>query len=494
MQSNLMPPTFLYPEPPEELKSPYSLKILRYLGPGFIIASVTVGSGELVWASRSGAIFGYGLLWCFLYAGVFKAIQVYTGARYLILTGEHPMVAWRFLPGPPLWFPLLIAVPAVILMPIAFSTIPEILGTFIHRLSGLPSEGAAIGAWEYNEWWNNLWATCTVTTCLLLALISRYTLLERVSTIVLGIMVVCILISVVVYSPDLLKLLYGLFVPTLPEYQPWVLEIPRYNEEFTDRNRWLELSIYLTAVGGGAYDYIGYVGMLREKGWGLAGQEANIFRQSDVMTSGPNVQVEIQRARIWTVAPLLDIIISFGFVILITILFAVLGTLILHPEHAIPSGSEMLTVQESFLSKLHPPLKWVYRLGVFLAFIGTIYGAFEVYRYTFMESLKAIAPKSLTPENSRRWGNSLVAYCFLGGLLLTWLPQSIAGNIIDRVTFSSVISGATSCGLWCFAMLWVDGKRLPVSLRMRTPMRVLVVIAGTIMTLLGLQTIVAYLT
>ena len=487
-------PTFLYPEPPEELKSPRLQQILRYLGPGLIIASVTIGSGELVWASRSGAIFGYSLLWCFFYAGIFKAIQVYTGARYIILTGEHPIVAWKFLPGPPLWFPLLIAVPAIILMPIAFSTIPEILGTFIHHLSGFPSEGAAIGAWEYNEWWNNLWATCTVTGCLLLALISHYTLLERVSTIVLGIMVVCILISVVVCSPNLLRLLYGLFVPTVPEYQPWILEDPRYTEEFTRRSQWLEVSIYLTAVGGGAYDYIGYIGMLRAKGWGLAGREANISRQLDVMASGPNAQVEIQRARIWTLAPLLDIIISFGFVILVTLLFALLGTLILHPEHAIPLGSDMLTVQESFLSKLHPPLKWVYRLGVFLAFIGTIYGAFEVYRYTFMESLRAIAPKWLTPENASRWGNSLVAYCFLGGLLLTWLPQSIAGNIVDRVTFSSVISGATSCGLWCFAMLWIDGKRLPASLRMRTPMRVLVVIAGTVMTLLGLQTIVAYLT
>ena len=107
----------LYPAPPETLECLRPGSVLRFLGPGIIIASVTIGSGELVWASRSGAIFGYGMLWCFLYAGVFKAIQVYTAARHITLTGEHPLVAWSI----PRWFPvfpLLIAVPAICIMPL----------------------------------------------------------------------------------------------------------------------------------------------------------------------------------------------------------------------------------------------------------------------------------------------------------------------------------------------------------------------------------------
>ena len=39
-----------------------------FIGPGLIIASVTIGSGELVWASRSGAVFGCQMLWCVLLA------------------------------------------------------------------------------------------------------------------------------------------------------------------------------------------------------------------------------------------------------------------------------------------------------------------------------------------------------------------------------------------------------------------------------------------
>ena len=88
------PPVLLFPDPPAALRHPRVRHLAGSLGPGIIIASVTIGSGELVFASRNGAIFGYGLLWCFLYAGVFKAIQVYTAARHITLTGEHPLAGW----------------------------------------------------------------------------------------------------------------------------------------------------------------------------------------------------------------------------------------------------------------------------------------------------------------------------------------------------------------------------------------------------------------
>ena len=89
-----------FPELPRSLAGGGLLPLLRFFGPGAIIASVTIGSGELVWASRSGAIFAYGMLWCFFYGGIFKAVQVYTASRHFTLTGEHPLESWKGLPGP----------------------------------------------------------------------------------------------------------------------------------------------------------------------------------------------------------------------------------------------------------------------------------------------------------------------------------------------------------------------------------------------------------
>jgi hypothetical protein len=484
-----------YPEPPAQLTKLSVKHALAYLGPGVIIASVTIGSGELVFASRSGAIFGYSMLWCFLYAGLFKAIQVYTAARYITLTGEHPIVAWKDLPGPRYWFPIIIALPAVTLMPIAFSAIPEILGGYLHRLFALPETGPAIALWSYREYGLNVWASCVVCLCLGLALYSSYTILERVSVLVLGTMVVCVGASIAVFGPDLPEMIAGLFVPRVPDFPVWLVDSAEYGAEFRDRSPWLEVSIYLGAVGGGAYDYIGYIGMRREKRWGLAGREPVSSKDLHSAVTGDDelARKAISRARIWSRAPLLDTGASFCLVILVTLLFAVLATLVLHPEHAVPADDNLLTAQESFLTELHPELRWLYRSGVFLAFIGTLYGAFEVYQFTFVESITAFVPRWSAAEPARRLRRTVVAYCFCGGLLMIWLPESLAGNIVERMTFGSIISGATACGLWCFAMLWVDAKRLPGPLRMSFSMRTLTAVAGTVMTALGVTSIVAYL-
>ena len=50
--------TPLYPQPPEALLRPRPRHVATWLGPGIIIASVTIGSGELIFSSRGGALFG----------------------------------------------------------------------------------------------------------------------------------------------------------------------------------------------------------------------------------------------------------------------------------------------------------------------------------------------------------------------------------------------------------------------------------------------------
>ena len=92
-----------YPELSDELKARGFGAMLRIFGPGAIIASVTIGSGETVFASRGGAVFGYAMRWCFGGGGLMKFVQVYTSARYITLTGEHPIERWKYLPGPQGW-------------------------------------------------------------------------------------------------------------------------------------------------------------------------------------------------------------------------------------------------------------------------------------------------------------------------------------------------------------------------------------------------------
>lgn len=78
--------------PPESLLSKNPLRWLKFFGPGAIIASCTIGSGEVLFSSRGGAVFGYNILWVFILASFLKWVLCYCSMRHMILSGAHPSV------------------------------------------------------------------------------------------------------------------------------------------------------------------------------------------------------------------------------------------------------------------------------------------------------------------------------------------------------------------------------------------------------------------
>ncbi len=75
------------PEPPENLRGRMNLgAALTFFGPGAIIASLTIGSGETVFATRVGAVFGYAVLWT---AFITLICQGSFGIRFQSLHNRH---------------------------------------------------------------------------------------------------------------------------------------------------------------------------------------------------------------------------------------------------------------------------------------------------------------------------------------------------------------------------------------------------------------------
>src|SRR5881296_1448089 len=77
-------------ELPDALCSRNPFAWLTIFGPGAVIASLTIGAGELIFSSRGGALFGYRLLWFFLLVLLLKWALVFVTARHMVLTGAHP--------------------------------------------------------------------------------------------------------------------------------------------------------------------------------------------------------------------------------------------------------------------------------------------------------------------------------------------------------------------------------------------------------------------
>ncbi|MEZ6046558.1 MAG: Nramp family divalent metal transporter [Planctomycetaceae bacterium] len=82
-------------EPPTKLSG-----IVRQLGPGLIIASAIVGSGELIATTKTGAQAGLALLWLIFFGCLIKVfVQVELG-RFTISEGQTSLAALNSVPGP----------------------------------------------------------------------------------------------------------------------------------------------------------------------------------------------------------------------------------------------------------------------------------------------------------------------------------------------------------------------------------------------------------
>lgn len=442
---------------------------LRVFGPGAIVASITIGSGEMIFSARGGAIFSYAIIWALVIAAVAKAAMVYATNRYMVVTGEHPMHRWAVLfPGPRGWFPLFFGVIALLAFPSWTAGLSIALGDLLALLTAGSGQ---------------VWATGLILVAGLLAWFGSYKFMEKAQTVIVGFMLIAIGISVFALRPDWLGALGGL-LPQLPEYAGWV-----HNDhpDIVARPVWLEVATYLGAIGGGVYDYIGYTGMLREKGWGMLGRRDTREVAERFLTVSRGEQLplssepeQVRKARLWSRAPLGDTIVSFASVTIFAAMFAVNGAALLNEQRQVPSDTDSLTHQAQFLTSIHPALEYLYYVAVFFAFFGAVYGFWELYSYTAYETLGAVFPK-VRRAGQRSVRRYIYPYIAVASLILVWT----IGEIVAIVTPASVLGGVFGCGIFCLAILWTEKRMLPRSYRLSTAAWWYVLLAGVLLTVLG---------
>ena len=107
-------------------------RYLKYFGPGAILASMTIGAGNIVLAPRVGAwaVPLYSSLWIVIFAMFSKGIIAYMATRYTLLSGEHIMDLFsRFKPKG--LINILSIIILVTLLPFMIATFLTILGNTV---------------------------------------------------------------------------------------------------------------------------------------------------------------------------------------------------------------------------------------------------------------------------------------------------------------------------------------------------------------------------
>ncbi len=475
-----------YPPLTPDLEKGLNWRALKYFGAGAIMASVTIGSGETFFASTGGATFSYVILWCFVGGALMKGVQVYTAARYLTLTGSHPMTHWAHLPGPRGWVPWVMTILCLICFPFWQAGLPMFLGKTLNIWFLGDDEirtklGKPLISSETYLLYARYWSMLFIFLAVGLSMVQQYKWLEKAQTAIVGLLLFCVLVACFAARPDWWAALKGMLIPSVPEYAEWVKE--KY-PKVAAKPPIAELIVFLGAIGGGTYDYIGYIGFMREKGWGAMG----LGDKYRVDTEAPRgvlpidaSESNVKRGLRWLVPAKIDTGVATLSVVIFTIGFVVLGASILYPAHQIPNNDDgVMKYQAQFLTSLHPSLEIIYQVGIFFAFWGTIYGAYEVYVRTAYECMAPIIPR-VRRMPLDKFRTYLLLYCGLGAVILIWLTD----NPQDTVAPAAIIGGVFACGLWCFLMLWTDRRFLPVPLRMKPLLWGLTFIAGTVMTSAG---------
>jgi hypothetical protein len=463
--------------PPDSLLSRNPLRWLAVFGPGAVIASLTIGVGELVFSSRGGAIFGYRLLWYFVVVLVFKWVLVFASARHIVITGAHPFQRWMNLPGPRGWFPLVFFLLALPCFPIWTCFHAGTLGTLFSWLAG--TEQFLGGGAHY------VWGIVILIGVLALSFAGGYQALERIQLVIVLLMLAAVMLALFFVQPDWLEFLKGLFVPQPLNYPAWITM--QSHPELASRPVWVETATYAGVIGGSSYDYLAYVSYLRDKRWGRA--TPNIQTQMDTDA------IPAAELRSWLRAPLVDCVLSFLAVLLFSAVFVALGAAVLGPQHKVPGGSNLLSLQAEFLTSVHPWLKYLYFLGAILAVLGTLYGTIEVAPTVLRELVTAFDPSAASRLQTRLrfWS---VAWVGLGGLIVLFssLAYQLIGNpsrnppgLIAILTPANLFTGVLGCGLICLLNEWMDWRFLGLGWRMRWPLRALGFVAGLIFVGLGLK-------
>jgi hypothetical protein len=466
------PTPLVYPELPKYLKERRPSSVLRLFGPGAIIASVTIGSGETLFASRAGAIFGYSLITFITVCAVCKLVQVYSGARYLVLTGEHPVAAWARIPGPRGWFPAVLGLLSIGCMPFWMGGLSMMLGTALNWIFGLDT-GAEGQQWLFAQGF----ATVVLSLAIVLTLIQSYRFFEKAQTFIVGILLAAVFAALLAAPVEWLQVFRNIFHVGLPAYPDWMHE--KYPAVVSQEAVMYSLVIFMMAIGGGTYDYIGYLSFYREKKWGALGAGT----ESSATADGPMIEgseSNLETGRRWVFAATVDVFLGFTCVLAFTLIFYILGATVLHPQQSVPDKFALLTPQVEFLTQFGAGFKYLYQIGICMAFWGTIYGALEVYSRTVYECLRAVVPRAASIPY-KKFRLPVCLYATIGGLVLAWTttdPMAIVKPIGPIATIT--------CGLWCFAMLWTDRQSLPPALRMNKTWIALTLLAGLLMTGFGI--------
>lgn len=148
--------------------------ILKTLGPGVLYAGAAIGGSHLVWSTRAGALYGFGLVWVVILVNVFKYPFFEFIQRYTAATGESVLAGYRRVGPWALWLFFAFAVVSSIANVAGVTVITAILANRLFGTSMPPL------------WWSER----IIFVSMIILVVGHYALLDKVLKVIVSVLAI----------------------------------------------------------------------------------------------------------------------------------------------------------------------------------------------------------------------------------------------------------------------------------------------------------------
>ena len=300
-------------------KPPKGLMILALVGPSFIWCAEYIGSGEVVLATRTGAILGSGILWAVI-LGIFLKYWIgMSGARYTVCTGEGMIDMFDRVPGPRHWVVWVVLVVQAISAVIAIAALANVAGIFFASIFGSDTRSVQILC----GWAVSISAVFVVWS-------GAFNVLKTVMSILVLLIVLGTAYVAIRVFPGVGEFLHSI-VPNVPPVPEWALA------KGVDSNAWKEILPLIGWGAGGFASQVWYTYWVLGAGYGATKGRGDGKPADLEMLKNMNADIA-QKIKGWCHVLYTDATIAVIIGIVVTGSFLIAGAGVLRPRELAPDG------------------------------------------------------------------------------------------------------------------------------------------------------------
>jgi Mn2+/Fe2+ NRAMP family transporter len=332
------------------------LKILALVGPAFVWCAEYIGSGEVVLATRTGAILSSAILWSVVFGIFLKYWIGMSGGRYTVCTGEGMVDMFSRIPGPKNWVVWLVLVVQFAAAIIAIAALANVAGVFLAGFIGHNSRTVQIICG---------WAVSI--SAILVVWSGAFDLLKMVMTFFVFVIVLGVGYVAVCVFPPIGELARSL-IPNIPAVPDWALA------KGVDSNAWKEILPLLGWGAGGFASQVWYTYWVLGAGYGATAGRGD-GRSADVAMLKNMDSDTAHKIKGWCKVLYTDATIAMVIGVVVTSSFVIAGSGVLRPRQLAPDGASVaITLSEIFSANWGKVGAFLFLLSGSAALISTQVG------------------------------------------------------------------------------------------------------------------------